>query len=419
MKLFWMLNFLPPELSQALGLPAQASGSWVQALRAQLAALPGAPQLTLCGYTPHVTKAQRRIIGGTAYLALPAAGGRAVLARALAEDQPDLVLLFGTESEHALWVLQSFDPARILVYIQGLAGPCGAHMADGLPPRFLRRQPLKEALAARTGGATVRQLAARLTARGEREKQVLALARHVLGRTGWDKAYCEQHAPAARYYPLGEILRQPFYAGGWRRQGCIPHRIFVSQGNLPLKGLHRAIEALPALLPDFPDAALFVAGWPPPDKGPLLRPAMRWLAEYPGYLAALAEKLGVADRIHYTGVLGADAMREEFLKSETYLLCSSIENSPNSLGEAMLLGMPCAASAVGGVPSLLESGAEGVLFNPSAPGALAAALAGLWADPARADALAAAARTRALADHDGPAIAAQLLAICRQALAGL
>ena len=71
--------------------------------------------------------------------------------------------------------------------------------------QFLHRQPFKEALAGRTGGATVRQLAARLTARGEREKQVLALARHVLGRTGWDKAYCEQHAPAAQYYPLGEI----------------------------------------------------------------------------------------------------------------------------------------------------------------------------------------------------------------------
>lgn len=419
MKLFWMLNFLPPELSKALGLPPQASGSWVQALREELAVLPGAPELVLCGYTPQVRASQRRVLSGTACLALPAAGGKQALARALAEERPDLVLLFGTESEHALWVLECFDPARILVYIQGLAGPCGQHMADGLPPRFLRRQPFKEALAGRTGGATVRQLAARLTARGEREKQVLALARHVLGRTGWDKAYCEQHAPAAQYYPLGEILRQPFYAGGWRRQGCIPHRIFVSQGNLPLKGLHRAIEALPALLRDFPDAALFVAGWPPPDKGPLLRPAMRWLAEYPGYLAALAGRLGVADRVHYTGVLDADAMREEFLKSETYLLCSSIENSPNSLGEAMLLGMPCAAGAVGGVPSLLVHGAEGVLFDPEAPGALAAALAGLWSDPARAAALGAAARSRALADHNGPAIAAQLLAICRQVLAGL
>ncbi len=60
-------------------------------------------------------------------------------------------------------------------------------------------------------------------------------------------------------------------------------------------------------------------------------------------------------------------MRQQFLLAETYLLCSSIENSPNSLGEAMLTGVPCAAAAVGGVPSMLSE-KEGELFDPAAPG---------------------------------------------------
>ena len=95
---------------------------------------------------------------------------------------------------------------------------------------------------------------------------------------------------------------------------------------------------------------------------------MRWLAEY-RVISPPSPGARVADRVHYTGVLDADAMREEFLKSETYLLCSSIENSPNSLGEPCCWACPHAAGAVGGVPSLQVHGAEGVLFDPEAPGA--------------------------------------------------
>ena len=48
-------------------------------------------------------------------------------------------------------------------------------------------------------------------------------------------------------------------------------RIFVSQGNIPLKGLHRVIEALPAIAARYPDVQVDMAGWPPPQKGVLLR----------------------------------------------------------------------------------------------------------------------------------------------------
>ena len=414
MKVMWILDFLSPAFARRLGLSAQASGSWAGSLQAALPA--GAMGLTICCFSPALTAPCREEIDGTRYIGLPAAD-RAALAETLAAQQPDLIQLFGTENDHAPWVLELFDPEKVLVYIQGLAGPCGEHMADGLPPRFLRRQPLKEALAKRTGGLTVRGHCQRFLDRGVRERAVLAKARHILGRTDWDKAYCARYAPGAEYYHLPEIMRSEFYAGGWQRQNAQPHRLFVSQGNVPLKGLHRAIEALPALAQRWPDVQLYVAGWPPPDKGPLLRPFIHWLAEYPGYLDGLARRLKVSDRIHYTGVLSAEGMRQQFLLAETYLLCSSVENSPNSLGEAMLTGVPCAAAAVGGVPSMMSE-KEGELFDPDAPGALADAVAALWADPAKAEEKAAAARARALAVHDPKAVADALLELYRRLCPG-
>lgn len=47
--------------------------------------------------------------------------------------------------------------------------------------------------------------------------------------------------------------------------------LLLPQGNYPLKNLHTVIKALPAVLAEYGDAELRIAGWPPLDKGPLLR----------------------------------------------------------------------------------------------------------------------------------------------------
>lgn len=67
------------------------------------------------------------------------------------------------------------------------------------------------------------------------------------------------------------------------------------------------------------------------------------------------------------------------------------EGLPNTLLEAMALGLPVVASAVDGVPEVVENGKTGVLVPPAAPAALAKALKDLAADPARRAALGAAA----------------------------
>jgi glycosyltransferase involved in cell wall biosynthesis len=63
----------------------------------------------------------------------------------------------------------------------------------------------------------------------------------------------------------------------------------------------------------------------------------------------------------------------------------------------MQAGVPVVASAVGGIPDQIEHGRSGVLVPPDAPDALATAIVGLLADPARARALGEAGRRRALA----------------------
>ncbi|MDD5301905.1 MAG: glycosyltransferase [Elusimicrobia bacterium] len=67
------------------------------------------------------------------------------------------------------------------------------------------------------------------------------------------------------------------------------------------------------------------------------------------------------------------------------------EGLPNTLLEAMALGLPVVASAVDGVPEVVENGKTGVLVPPASPAALAKALKDLAGDPGRRAALGAAA----------------------------
>ncbi|MFI5360721.1 MAG: glycosyltransferase [Elusimicrobiota bacterium] len=77
---------------------------------------------------------------------------------------------------------------------------------------------------------------------------------------------------------------------------------------------------------------------------------------------------------------------------DLYCLPSLWEGLPNSLLEAMALGLPVVASDVDGVPEAVTSGKDGLLVPPAKPAALAAALKSLGGDPDKRAALGAAAK---------------------------
>jgi glycosyltransferase involved in cell wall biosynthesis len=119
-------------------------------------------------------------------------------------------------------------------------------------------------------------------------------------------------------------------------------------------------------------------------------------------LEAAIAAAGVGDRVR---LLGRRADVGDLLAvADLFCLPSRHEGLPISLLEALGAGVPCVATAVGGVPGLLEG--TGILVPPQDPVALADALAALAGDPARAAALGAAGR-RAVEERYGAAAAAR------------
>ena len=76
-------------------------------------------------------------------------------------------------------------------------------------------------------------------------------------------------------------------------------------------------------------------------------------------------------KVFFTGPLDEEKICQRYLRSHVFVCPSSIENSPNSLGEAMILGVPCIASYVGGIPDMLKDREEGLLYQHNAPYMLA------------------------------------------------
>ena len=148
-----------------------------------------------------------------------------------------------------------------------------------------------------------------------------------------------------------------------------------------LKGLEHFLEAAAAISTRVPDARFLVVG----ETSPMDRP-------YLGELQQYAERLGVADRVIFTG-LRTDV--PTLLASVNVAVMPSLNEAlSNVLLESMAAGAPTVATRVGGTPEALVDGVTGLLVPPADTTALTAAIVRLLNDPPLAAHLGRAARLR-------------------------
>lgn len=329
----------------------------------------------------------------------------------IADFRPDILHCFGTEYGHTYAAVKAFArPQRTLIGIQGVCAACAEHYLDGVPEKVARRKTLRDLLRK----DNLLQQREKMRLRGVREAQALSLTGHVTGRTRFDRHETRKAAPQAAYHSMNETMRAEFYDGGWSYEVCEKHRLFVSQGNYPVKGLHYVLRALAILKKQYPDICLYVAG-----DCIVRRGSREWMnrlkiSSYGAYLNALMKEGGLKERVFFLGQLDAEQMKEQYLRAHAFLSASTIENSPNSVGEAMLLGVPVISSSVGGVPDLITDEKEGLLYHADHVNALAMAVTRIFEDRELAKRLSAEAGQRARKTHDADANYDRLLEIYRE-----
>ena len=160
-------------------------------------------------------------------------------------------------------------------------------------------------------------------------------------------------APAVAELPSREELRARLGLDG---------RVLAFAGRLGIqKALGVALEALATL----PEVTLAVAGdGPERDR-----------------LEHRARELGLDGWVRFLGSLSRDDVLGLFRAADAALLPSAWENAPHTVVEALAVGCPVLATAVGGVPEVVRDGVNGLLVKPHDPPALAAAIERFFADP--------------------------------------
>ncbi|PFG29782.1 glycosyltransferase [Paramicrobacterium agarici] len=152
----------------------------------------------------------------------------------------------------------------------------------------------------------------------------------------------------------------------------------------PLKGLDLAIEAL-AQLPRDGRPDLVVSGG-----------ATTGFDDYPDELRSLAERLGVADRVHFIGPQSRDALADLLRGARIALVPSHSETFGLIALEAQACGTPVVASDAGGLREAIVDGKTGILVPVRQANAWAGTISALLRDPERCAQLGAAGRERAL-----------------------
>lgn len=380
MKVLWLINAPIPALCERAGLPAQIKEGWIEGLYNSLMALVREEKqdFQLAMAFPQFSRSEtiEGELDGNSFYGFYKEEDKPYKYNKRLEERlkyiiekadPDVVHIAGTEYEHAAAMVRVFNkPEKTVVSIQGLTSVYARHYMADLPIKVRY-------------GFTFRDLVKldnlyfdrkKYYKRGAMEKETIRGAGYIIGRTDWDNICTRLINPDARYHYCSEILRKDFYDGSrWSMDECDSHTIFVSQGYYPIKGLHYMLEALSDIRKFYPDVRLRVAGGVSLNNAGLKNRLKQ--KNYQRYLAKLIDKYSLAECVEFLPPLKADEMKRMYLKSNVFVSPSSIENSPNSLGEAMMLGVPCVSSLVGGVGNMLINGAEGFTYQHDAPYMLA------------------------------------------------
>lgn len=284
--------------------------------------------------------------------------------------KPDIIHVHGTEE---LWgkISEYVTNIPIVYSIQGLIAPIKEKFYAGIKRHIAKKYDgVIDYLLCSDTESSYRSL----TYRAAREIRYLQKADYIFGRTFWDKNCTLALNPRRKYYVVNEILRDAFFHREWSFRSFENRKIkLVStiSGGI-YKGMETALHTAHILYRYSKiDFEWHIIGYTEDSK---------WCK-----MAQSEKQLNIKDYpFVFHGRLDADDLSKILSESDIYIQVSHIENSPNSVGEAMLVGIPIIASFAGGTSSILRDGIDGILVQDGDPYVLAGSIVSMLSHPDQA-----------------------------------
>ncbi len=301
--------------------------------------------------------------------------------------KPDLIHIFGSEREFGL--LSKYTNIPLVIHIQGILNPyLNAMYAPGI----------SDSTVIFNGSFIdtfrwVRYLG-RFKKDADREQVILKHCNYFLGRTDWDNKIVKLFNPESEYFYCSEMLRDVFYkAHPWRIKDKEKYVIVSTISKVSYKGFDLILKTA-GLLKQYGncDFEWWVFG----------------VDNYKFWEKKLNTKCADVN-VKLKGIVSASDLVNNFLAADLFVHPSYIDNSPNSVCEAQMLGIPVVATNVGGISSLINDTVSGILVPANDPYYLTAMIIQLLRNPGQRARLGEQARKDGLKRHDPKTIYDDLL----------
>jgi glycosyltransferase involved in cell wall biosynthesis len=308
---------------------------------------------------------------------------------------PDIIHIHGTENNYGLLYKLLPESLPVVISIQGIISSHITFLNYSIAnTEIIRFKSIKNWLF--YGG--VNGFIRNWKKYSKIENEIYINNKYFIGRTDWDKAHLYSLNPKAYYFHGEELLRKSFYENEWNIKTCMRESIFFSSASYSLKGFHVLLKAISILKIKYPNIKVNV----PLSKVKIkLSIRDKFLGEdYTIYLGHLVRKYKLQNNINFYNRLNSDQMAEQYKSNHIFVLSSYIENSPNSLGESMLLGCPTICSFVGGTCSIVKDEESTLFFQSGDSVMLANKIDRVFSDDSLAMKLSINAKKIAIKRHD-------------------
>lgn len=276
--------------------------------------------------------------------------------------KPHVIHVWGTETDFGLIAKRTQVP--VVLHLQGLHNPiCNAL----LPPGFSKFDFIK------SNGLTPIKMLFNYRSlcywkyKCNREIRIFQSCRNYFGRTSFDFRVCKLFSPLSKYYYCGEVLRSEFMDNTktWElHKGSVIKLVSIISSPF-YKGLDLILKT--ALILKSSTNIKF-----------------NWNVVGLNSAPYVESKTGIRAsdcNVTYCGIKTAEEICDIDLSSDIYVHPSYIDNSPNSVCEAQLLGLPVIATNVGGVSSIVKDGESGILVPANDPYQMAFCISELLSNP--------------------------------------
>jgi glycosyltransferase involved in cell wall biosynthesis len=301
---------------------------------------------------------------------------------AIKDFNPDIIEVFGTENEFGMICTQVNKP--VVIHFQGSIKTVSAKWFTGITRwEQLKSRTIRQML--NKSGVYKEFVSFKL--RGSREEMIMQSCNFFIGRTEFDRRLISLISPQAKYFFCEEFIRKDFFKNQW---------------NVPLSGAIKCISILKGVTYKGID---------------LIFETVKVLRQY-GLTNIDFKICGVSENeevvrilrnryknddciksVKFIGKVDTKVLIHELTSSNFFIHPSYMENSSNSICEAMALGMPVIATNVGGTSSLIENGVNGLLVQEGEPLSMAASIIGLIKEYQKAIDLGINAREKAIIRH--------------------